>query len=213
MSVKNHHEAETPFHKLETLDEIERQCWRMIDHGAQSGRNPMHYLFVASKGREGISLRTVVLRGADPASRSIRFHTDRRSAKYAEIQADPRLSLLLYDQLGKIQLRMTGIASIHAEDAIADDAWDKTIMASRRIYLSTASPSSISPGPSSGLPPHLEERLPDEAESEAGRMHFCVVKVQVRSVDWLNLSAYGHRRAKFIYDEEGALTEPHWLIP
>jgi 3-hydroxyisobutyrate dehydrogenase len=206
-------ESENLPQKLKTLEDIERHCWRMIYHGALSGKNPMHYLFVASQGADGISLRTVVLRSADPAARVIRFHTDRRSAKHAEILADPRLSLLLYDQLGKIQLRMTGIATIHAEDEIAYEAWDKTILSSRRIYLSTASPSSISTEPSSGLPPHLEERLPDEAESEAGRIHFCVVGVQIRSVDWLNLSAFGHRRAKFLYDDQGAVKEQHWLIP
>jgi pyridoxine/pyridoxamine 5'-phosphate oxidase len=206
-------ESKSMSEKSQTLEDIERHCWRLIYHGALSGKNPMHYLFVASQGADGINLRTVVLRSADPALRILRFHTDRRSVKHAEILADPRLSLLLYDQLGKIQLRMTGIASIHAEDAIADEAWDQTILSSRRIYLSTASPSSISAEPSSGLPPHLEERLPDEAESEAGRMHFCVVEVQIRSLDWLNLSAFGHRRAKFLYDDQGAVKEQHWLIP
>jgi 3-hydroxyisobutyrate dehydrogenase len=196
-----------------SLEEIERECWRLIYHGALSSKNPMHYMNVATHSADGIGLRTVVLRKADPDLRIIRFHTDARSVKFREMQANPGVSLLLYDNPEKTQLRMTGFATLHTHDPIAEDCWQKTVLYSRRCYLSTSPPSTITPVPSSGLPEHFQDSMPTEEESLAGRDNFAVVQVKVHALDWLNLNAHGHRRARFRYGADGTLVEKHWLIP
>ncbi len=65
------------------------EAWRRLEEGAahQSG---FHTPALATIGRDGAPrLRTVVLRGVDRAARSLRVHCDARSAKAAEIAADP----------------------------------------------------------------------------------------------------------------------------
>jgi hypothetical protein len=58
----------------------------------------------------------------------------------------------------------------------------------------------------------LENRDPSEAESEAGRQNFAVVVCQVRQIDWLFLTPYGHRRANFTWNGSGQL-RTCWLVP
>jgi 3-hydroxyisobutyrate dehydrogenase len=195
------------------IDEIEQDCWRRMFYGALYSKSPMHYMSVATHGSDGIGLRTVVLRSADPYHRILRFHTDARSAKFRELTANPQVSLLLYDNPEKTQLRMQGTASLHTDDALAEEAWNKTVLYSRRCYLTTEAPSAFSPVPSSGLPEKFLDQNPSQEESLAGRVNFAVVQVRVRSVDWLNLNAHGHRRARFSYDADGSLVEKQWLIP
>jgi pyridoxamine 5'-phosphate oxidase len=196
-----------------SLSDIERLSWRLLYHGALASKNPMHYMGVATYGTEGINLRTVVLRHANPDIKTLRFHTDTRSRKWQDLQADPRVSLLLYDNPEKTQLRLTGIAQIHTDDAIAEEAWEKTALSSRRCYLSLAAPSAASELPTSGLPDSFIDAEPSIEESLMGRTHFGVVVAQVQSLDWLNLNAHGHRRAKFTYDDSGALNGSTWLVP
>jgi 3-hydroxyisobutyrate dehydrogenase len=196
-----------------SLADIERLSWRLIYHGAIASKNPMHYMGVATYGTEGINLRTVVLRHADPDTKTLRFHTDIRSGKWQDLQADPRVSLLLYDNPEKTQLRLTGTAVLHTEDALAEEAWEKTALYSRRCYLSTAPPSAASELPTSGLPESLIDANPGLEESATGRKNFGVVQVRVHSLDWLNLNAHGHRRAKFTYDASGTLSGLTWLVP
>jgi 3-hydroxyisobutyrate dehydrogenase len=195
------------------IDEIERLCWRLLYHGALMSKNPMHYMGVATCGTDGINLRTVVLRYADPDMKTLRFHTDVRSQKWRDLIADPRVSLLLYDNPEKTQLRLTGAATLHADDTLADEAWEKTVLYSRRCYLSLTPPSSASDLPTSGLPEPFIDADPSPEESAMGRKNFGVIQVRVQGLDWLNLNAHGHRRAKFSYNEEGKISYSTWLVP
>jgi 3-hydroxyisobutyrate dehydrogenase len=196
-----------------TLAEIERLSWRLLYHGALASKNPMHYMGVATYGTEGINLRTVVLRHADPDTRTLRFHTDVRSRKWHDLLADARVSLLLYDNPEKTQLRLTGTAVLHTDDALAEEAWEKTALYSRRCYLADAPPSATSETPTSGLPESFIDADPSVEESVLGRKNFGIVQVKVQSLDWLNLNAHGHRRAKFTYDQAGNLNGLTWLVP
>ena len=196
-----------------TLEELETDCWRRLFYGARSSREPMHYMSVASYGESGISLRTVVLRAADPHGKTLRFHTDTRSGKFRELQADPRVSVLCYDNPQKMQIRMTGIATLHTDDALAEECWQKTALHSRRCYLAEAAPSSPSDVPTTGLPEHLRFQNPEPEESEMGRKHFAVVMIRMHSLDWLYLHAHGHRRAHFTYADNGVLQTKQWLHP
>ena len=56
--------------------------------------------FAASLGLDGApKVRTVVIRSLDETNGLIRFNTDLRSRKAAEIDADSRVTLLGYDNL------------------------------------------------------------------------------------------------------------------
>jgi 3-hydroxyisobutyrate dehydrogenase len=76
-----------------------------------------------------------------------------------------------------------------------------------------APPSADSELPTTGLPEAFTEADPSQEESAMGRKNFGVIQVRVQSLDWLNLNAHGHRRAKFTYDEAGKMERSTWLVP
>lgn len=183
------------------------EAWRLLARGVADRRSPFHHPVVASIGSDGApQARTVILRGADAASRSLRFHTDARSRKISEITADGRVSLHFYDPGAKIQLRLAGLATVHRDDAVADAAWAGSRVFSRQCY-------GIAPGPGVPLPTGGAFTLPDVTDEATapGRAAFTAVVIEVRSLEWLYLAAAGHRRATFDWTD-GALAAT-WLTP
>lgn len=188
------------------LDATLVEAWRLLARGARDRRSAFHTPVLATLRADGRpTARTVVLRAADPDRRTLRFHTDRRSRKSAEIAADPRVSMHFYDAAAKVQLCVDGRASIHAEDEVADAAWRDTRPMSRLCYR-------VEPGPGTEIdkPNVLSQESPG-ADGEAGRENFCAVTIAVESIEWLYLAAEGHRRAQFRWEQR--ILSANWLVP
>jgi len=186
------------------LDATLAEALRLLARGVADRRHGFHTPTLASIGLDGApQARTVVLRGFDPAARSLRIHTDARSAKVAEFAADPRATLHMYDASAQVQLRLAGHVSLHAEDTVADTAWAASRPMSRMIYA-------LAPGAGPGTP--LEAPQPAPTDPEAGRPHFRVLLMRVARLEWLWLAAAGHQRARFTWDEAGAPAAT-WLVP
>jgi 3-hydroxyisobutyrate dehydrogenase len=197
-------------HSFESsLIELEKDCWQRLVTGAQKSRHPFHTPSVASFAKEGISLRTVVLRKAIEETRELRFHTDIRSPKWEELSLNPTTSALFYDANERIQLRIKGQAVLHVDNEMTAMAWVKTTLSSRRCYLTEFSPSSFADQPTSGLSEAIEKENLSLEESESGYQNFGIVSIHVHSIDWLWLNHAGHRRAFFDY-KSGEL---QWMIP
>jgi hypothetical protein len=186
------------------------QCWELLADGAASSRSPYHLAAVATLNGSGPDVRTVVLRVADAASRSLIFHTDLRSPKVAHVEAAQSLAWLFYDPSRKVQIRARGRASVHRDDDVAQERWRASSALSRRCYLG-ARPGSASPTATSGLPAHLAHRAPGGEESEAGRDNFAAVRCEVDELDWLHLHVHGHRRARLRYRDGG--WQARWVAP
>ena len=195
-----------------TLAEIERHCFALLARGVRDRRSALHLAVLASAGDDGFpAARTVVLRAVDTAARTLRVHTDRRSAKFAELTADPRAALLFYEPRARLQVRFRALATLHAGDDVARGIWQGVAATSRRCYLGLA-PGSVSAGPVSGLPPELETRGPTPEESAPGAANFCAVTLRLLTLDWLHLAAGGHRRARFDWTDPAAPAAT-WLAP
>jgi 3-hydroxyisobutyrate dehydrogenase len=192
-----------------SLSDIEKDCWSRLVNGAVKSRSPFHTPALATFGQKEISLRTVVLRKTIPETREIRFHTDVRSRKWNELLLNPAISALFYDASARIQLRLNGLASLHQNNDITKDAWQKTTLSSRRCYLTLHSPSSFSDIPTSGLTEDIEQENLSFEESEIGLKNFGIVSIHVQSIDWLWLHHAGHRRAFFDYTDG----KYQWMIP
>ncbi len=181
------------------------EAWRRLEEGAahQSG---FHTPALATIGRDGAPrLRTVVLRGVDRTTRTLRVHCDARSAKAAEIAADPRISLHAYDPKAKIQVRIEGAARLHGEDEIARAAWAASRPMSRVCYATAPGPGTPLAAGGAYAPPE------DEDGVEAGFAEFRVVVLTAARLEFLYLARQGHRRALFTWNgEEPAAT---WLAP
>ncbi|MCS6932000.1 MAG: pyridoxamine 5'-phosphate oxidase family protein [Acetobacteraceae bacterium] len=184
------------------LDATLAEAFRLLSRGVADRRSAFHTPCLGSVGADGRPrLRTVVLRGFDPQTRTLRIHTDRRSAKAAEILANPWVMLHAYDPAAQVQIRLAGKASLHAEDAVADAAWAASRPFSRLCYAIQEAPGTPVPAPP-----------PAPRDAAGGRAHFAALLIAFDRLEWLWLCAEGHRRARFAWDGEGR-RDACWLVP
>jgi hypothetical protein len=185
-----------------TPDEALADAFRLLSRGVADRRSAFHTPTLATRALNGApDLRTVVLRGFDPATRVLRIHTDRRSPKVSEIAADPRAMIHAYDAGAQVQMRLAGTASLHLDDATADAAWDNSREMSRVTYATADAP---------GTPVAAPPAAPDDPV--AGRANFAAILLRIDRLDWLLLAAAGHRRARFAWDDAGTLSAG-WVAP
>ena len=178
-------------------------AWAQLVRATHDRKHGFRQVGLATIGLDGWPrVRTVVLRGAEEAGRWVRMHTDARSPKVREIAADPRVAVLAYDRSRKLQVRLEGRAAVHRSGEVADRAWARTPLMSRRCYLAPGAPSEVREHVDANLPPELTTRDPTADESEAGRSRFAVVEVAVERVDALHLAHAGHARCGAIYANE-----------
>ncbi len=185
------------------LDLSLRAAWSLLGRGAKDRKTPAHTPVLATMGAGRPQLRTVVLRGCDREARRLRFHTDRRSSKVPQIEADPAGTVLVYDPKQKIQLRLDCGLSIHVDDDLAREAWAATRDFSRVCYQVMRAPGEALSDPAA---------VPFSAEdSHDGADNFAVIAAQVTRIEWLYLAAQGHRRAEFHW--RGGAWQGRWLVP
>ncbi|HAI58282.1 MAG TPA: pyridoxamine 5'-phosphate oxidase [Xanthomonadaceae bacterium] len=186
------------------------EVWRLLADGQRLRQSPFHQAVLATSTARGPSARYVVLRQVDRERGMLGFHTDRRSDKWTEIERDPRVALCFHGH--NVQVRVEGRAILHHDDAVADLAWKRTGLMSRRCYLADPAPGTVTPKPTSGLPAHLSKDRPNEAESAGGRVNFGVVIVPLQRIEWLHLAFEGHRRARLARTGAGPW-RGEWLVP
>jgi pyridoxamine 5'-phosphate oxidase len=189
------------------LSQVLVAAFEVLRVGASDRRAAFHTPVFSSIGLDGApASRIVVLRDFQSETRILRFHTDVRSAKYQELSSNSKASFTFYDQALKLQIRCSGSAALHHQDAIAASAWQGSQRMSRICYgTSPASGATIEDCDGFSLPDN------DQAIA-AGEENFCAVLTRFSTMEWLWLGHGGHRRAKFTWDEQGAL-EAAWLVP
>jgi pyridoxamine 5'-phosphate oxidase len=181
------------------LPATRQHAFALLARGVADRRSAFHTPTLATIGLDGRPrLRTLVLRAFDPASRTLRLHTDARAAKAAELAANPAAALHAYDPGAQVQLRLSGLATLHHGDALADAAWASSREFSRMCYAIEPAP-----GTPAAAPP------PAPRDAEAGRAQFAVIALRFDTLEWLWLDATGHRRAHFTFEPEAAT----WLVP
>lgn len=186
------------------LAAVEETAWNMMEEAVANRRAAFHQVTVANLGTDGeAEARTVVLRGADRNAKTVRFHTDRRSGKFAALSAHPRASIHLYDHAAKVQIRLRGTAALHTSDALAEGLWSAMRDMSKVCYRQPVGPGAPIASPLAAI----ADGLLADAD---GFANFVAVVVHVHELEWLYLAARGHRRALVDY-HGGAL--PRWLAP
>ncbi len=187
------------------LDGSLDHAWSLIGRGAHDRRSPFHTPTLATVGAGGApEARTVVLRGASRETATLRFHTDLRSHKPAQLVHDPRCSVHVYDQAAKIQLRLRGRAALHGEGDVADLAWSGSQPRSRICYAQAS-------GPGVTLASPADLAAQPALDGPDARANFAVILVTVEEIEWLYLSHLGHRRA--LWSRDGATWDGTWLAP
>ena len=200
-----------PFPIADNHEDIFDDIWKRLGRGAADRRSPFHTPVVGSTDVAGhVHQRVMVLRKVDRPAASLRFHTDIRSAKTAQVDG-ARVALLGYDAGAKIQLRVQGTAAIHTDGPDVDAAWTATSPSGRRSYLTILAPGTASGTATSGLPDDMALRTPTADETLLGRANFGLLVVSVDRLECLHLAHDGHRRAAFT--RLGEEWHGAWLIP
>ena len=191
---------------LSCYDSLEDSCayaWLMLSRGVKDARAPFHTPTVATVDAHGQPhMRTIVLRACDPEARRLRFHTDTRSSKVAQLAQNPNAAMHFYDAQAKIQLRLTVRLQPLSGDEL-EAAWAATRPMSRECYQ-------VTQGPGTALQaPH--DVTFDAAATDDGRAFFVQIGADIQAIEWLYLAAKGHRRALFDFQNGG--TKLQWLVP
>lgn len=165
--------------------------------------HPFRTAVFGTQGPSGPEMRTVILRETGETGLELDFHTDARSPKINQIRACPRVHWLFYDAARRVQLRIRGTAHVHWNDEIAAAAWAGVTAAQRRNYGTRQAPGTEAPAPDQ------IESLP--ADSPSIEAHFAVVRTLPNEIDYLELGADRHRRARF--EPDGTRWRGTWIVP
>jgi pyridoxamine 5'-phosphate oxidase len=192
-----------------TLMEIQR----VIEEGVTNRRAASHHPIIANIDTSGRpSQRVMILRECNWVSSALRFHSDLRSDKISQIEANADASVLMYDEAAKLQIRLTGRLSLGTEEA-AEQAWNASTEFARRCYMAQSAPGSQANAPMSGLPAWIEGKQPTLDMLIDARQNFAILWFEFDRIDWLYLANNGHRRAKFVRDAQSHAWNGNWLIP
>lgn len=180
--------------RLDSLAAIEDALWRELQAAPRDREHPWRLPVLATTDGTGADARTVVLRAAERASGELTLYTDARAPKVAQMASHPLGTLVFWSKAIEWQLRVRVRLSAATDGLAVSSAWARLRhTASARDYLSPSAPGS----PLEGTP-----------TGHAERAHFALVTAQVSAIDWLELHADGHRRARF-----AAGAAPRWLQP
>jgi hypothetical protein len=166
----------------------------------------MHTVALATTAQDGTPrVRSVILRAVDPGTAQVRLHTDRRSAKLAELAATPAAALLAWDLRAKLQVRLTGSTRVHVADATARTAWERATPGSRVTYAQADVPGAPLARPAAGPPADAA------TATDVGFENFAVLLIDVGQIDALWLGRPAHRRA--VFTRVGSGWQAGWHAP
>ena len=192
----------------EIFEDIKSNLTRGVKDRKHAFHNPV-FCNVDQDGR--VDSRVVVLRKFDPINMILNFHTDYRSPKVSNLKQNNKSMLVFYDHKLKIQMRIKTTSIINYQNEIAKEMWDKTKLLSRKCYLTSKDPSSLTTLPEDGIPEHLIGKEPEFEESEKGYKNFTVIENKINEIDWLYLEISGHRRLNLMFQNNKPQFQ--WLIP
>jgi len=196
---------------VSTLDAVLALSWKLLHEGVQNYRSPFHHAALTTINDKKPQVRLVILREFSERDRILVCHCDVRSPKVLQIHGNRNVSWLFYDPKKWLQLRISGTATVHTDDALAELQW-KTVSVPHRInYCAETPPGSPTDKPASGIPDFLHDKASTFLDSSASRKNFAVIVCQFDAMDWLLLRLTGHVRAKFHWKDHGL--DASWVIP
>ena len=194
----------------EDFNEIEKKLWNLLIEAVKDRSSEFRTpIFICGNDKD-LDGRVVVLRKADQKNNFVQFHSDIRSSKIEKIKKNPNCSILFYGKKEKIQLRLKTECQVNFNNDITKESWKKTGHVSRKCYLVTNGPGTVSEKPTSGLNGKFDNFDFTKEESEEGYKNFSVIRCRIKSIEWLYLAAKGHRRALINFEGSKKFT---WLVP
>lgn len=158
------------------------QAWHRILRGLADRRAPARHPVLATAGLHGgAEARVVVLRGASRTDRRLEVHSDAAAGKAAEIAADPRATLLIWEAKAQLQIRLrVTVTAIPADP----DRWARVPEAARQVYGGTPPPGTVLEDPADWTGAPTLDR-------------FLALDCALDEMETLHLGPDRHRRALF----------------
>jgi hypothetical protein len=186
------------------LQVLEARLWSELRAASAQRGHPWRTAVLATCDDQGFpDARSVVLREVQPESHELKFYTDTRSPKVAQLRRQPRATLVVWSAELGWQLRMALECQVRTSGLEVLSRW-------AQLKLTPAAQDYLSPLPP-GSPLHpvsAPSRCGREAPDCDTREHFAVVNAKVLRMDWLSLDPSGHQRACFEADQPA-----RWLQP
>ncbi|MFN1834803.1 pyridoxamine 5'-phosphate oxidase family protein [Balneola sp. MJW-20] len=174
--------------------------WEEVEKAASEKDHPYRYPILGTVDtNEKPDLRKVVLRDYKDGNRFIIF-TDSRSLKVGQIENNPSVSLLFWNDEMSLQLRANGKAEIYTDGETKEQYWEEQGKHGYHSYTSVHTPG---------------ERIssPEEAFEWEGLNpgHFCVIEITLEEAEFLQLNGIEHLRAKRVISGERIID--NWITP
>jgi pyridoxamine 5'-phosphate oxidase len=161
-----------------------------------------HSPMVSSLEDSKIVSRVMVLREFDLKKRFMRFHTDYRAPKIKQFKNNNVASVVGYDPILKVQIKLQGNIEAHYQNSVTRNAWDGSTTRSKKCY-------SVKGGSSFKIDNPSAYDLKD-GNIDDGYINFAVLIFTFDSLEFLHLKSSGHRRALHTWNDKYA---SQWLVP
>ncbi|WP_245883730.1 pyridoxamine 5'-phosphate oxidase family protein [Hasllibacter halocynthiae] len=178
------------------LDGLHAKVWERLARGVHDARAAARHPVLATISAAGPEARTVGLRRADRAAGEVEVHTDLGSDKVAELRADPRAALHVWDRKVQLQVRLRMKVEVLSGREV-EERW-RGIPQEGRLNYGGEPP----PGTPIG---HWRDH-----EATVARERFGVLLGRVEEIDAVVLGERPHRRALFRRADGWA---GRWLAP
>lgn len=183
-----------------TLAEAWNRVLDLVNEAVNGSGHPFRYVTLATVDKTNSPRqRTVVLRDFS-REKIFTVYTDSRSDKVSEILENDTVSLLFYDDKIKLQLRVSGSASIVKAGEEYKRNWDSRGSKSPHSYTSVIPPGTEITSPQEAFEWHLE-----------GTPNFCLINIEAERMEFLQLDGVRHIRGEKIISVEDE--KVRWIAP
>lgn len=170
------------------LDQIFTDLYNELKFGYLKKKHPFRYFCLASANQNKINQRTVVLRKITESNELI-IYTDARSQKIKEYAENKLASALFYHPKKLLQIQVQGKIQIITSGKEYQEHWQKIQGNSQNDFITQ-------------LPPGTPIKNSDEVSYKVEGHHFCLLKLKMNYVEYLQLKRPNHIRASFTLNEE-----------
>ena len=121
---------------FDSKSEIKEKAFDVLKDGVKNRDSLFHTLTLSTFDGECIDSRVMVLREFNEKERRLRFHTDARSKKIKDLGISQVSSVIGYDPVQKIQIRLKGFLKWSHKNKDTLEAWEKSQDISKNVTQS-----------------------------------------------------------------------------
>ena len=107
---------------------------QILSDAVENAKTLFHSPTVSSIEDSKIVSRVMVLREFNLKDRFMRFHTDYRAPKIKQYKKNSTASVLGYDPILKVQIKLQGTIESHYHNSVTRNAWDGSTTRSKKCY-------------------------------------------------------------------------------